>query len=241
MSVIEKLASEGHLTAEQVERIGKNVADFMEAVETDPSFRKEAMEKLSLGLPTYLKEPGLRTGFLKKTLGHMYDIAPVAAAGAALGGAFGMAQRAGESGLGAATGRIQKASRYKKMVEANPDLGEADPQVTQRAFSTLHKFNPEYASDPMVAGTFVRNVVDQERLDIGAVNSLVQARKSMADQKRPSDTLALATGMGKAMGEHHKSEKAFDERREAHANFLGAQARLKKEEEAYRQQKAGNP
>ena len=241
MSVIEKLAREGHLTAEQVDRIGKNVSDFIEAVERDPSFRKEAMEKLGLSMPGFVKEPALRTGFLKKTVGAMYDVAPVAAAGAAIGGAFGLAQRAGEAGLGAATGGIQKARRYREMVQENPDLAEADPAVTQKAFNTLHRFNPEYASDPMVAGTFVRNVVDQERLDIGTVNSLVQARKNIADQKKSPDPLSMATSMGKAVGAHHGAEKADVERREAYANFLGAQARMKKEEEAYRQQKAGNP
>jgi hypothetical protein len=211
VSVIEKLAREGHLTAEQVDRIGRSVADVLEAVERDPAFRKEAMEKLGVG--TFLKNPELRTGFMKKTLGHMFDIAPMAAGAAALGGVVGVAQTLGEKGIGAAAGSIQKASRYKKMVQENPDLAEADPNVTQRAFDTLHKFNPEYASDPMVAGTFVRNAVDQERIDIASVNSLVQARKNMADQRgKQRDYLAPAIQMGKAQNERIKGiRQEFEE------------------------------
>jgi hypothetical protein len=209
VSVIEKLAREGHLTAEQVDRIGRSVADVLEAVERDPALRKEAMEKLGFG--TFLKDPSLRKGFMRKTLGHMYDIAPMAAGGVALGGLVGAAQTLGEKGIGAAAGSIQKASRYKKMVQENPDLAEADPNVTQRAFDTLHKFNPEYASDPMVAGTFVRNAVDQERIDIAAVNSLVQARKNMADQRGKRDYLAPAVQMGKAQVERSKGLRMDEE------------------------------
>ena len=227
MDIIEKLAADGQLTDEQVERIGKNVAEFMDAVRADPAFRKEAMEKLAFSLPSYLKDPLKRTGFMQKAMGHAWDVAPMAVGAGAIAGGFGLAKHLGEKGFGAARDKIEKARAYKAMVEENPQLKHIDPNVTQKAFNTLHRFNPQYAKDPMVAGTFVNNVADQERLDIGTVNSLVQARRNMADGGgKPMDPLALAVGMGKATEALGKSQRASSGAAEANVNFLGAQERL---------------
>lgn len=168
MNVVEKLAAEGHLTEEQVGRIGRSVADFMDAVRKDPALMKEAMEKSGQG------------GFLGSAWGHAKSMAPYAAGSALLGGAMGLTAHAAKTGFGAAQDHIQKAQSYKTMISENPQLAQADPGLVQKAFNTLHRFNPEYAGDPLVAGTFVQNVVEQERLDIGTVKSLVDARKAMS-------------------------------------------------------------
>jgi len=249
MSVIEKLASEGNLTEEEVERIGRSVADFMDAVRKDPSLRKEAMEKLAIGLPSFLRDPSLRQGFMQKAMGHAWDIAPMAAGAAVLGGAFGLARKIGETGVGAARDKIEKARAYKTMIEENPHLQNVDPSVSQKAFNTLYRFNPQYAADPLVAGTFVRNVADQERLDIGTVNSLVQARRNLADRGNAPDYVATAQGMGKAIGEHQKALGASEKRErdaelararqaEQNVNVLGAQERLRQAEKAYEAEEA---
>lgn len=235
MSIIEKLASEGHLTEEQIERIGKSVAEFKEALDSDPALMKEAVDKLAFKFPTWVKPGATRVGFKQQAIGHAMDVAPMAAGAGALGAALGLTQRAAGAGVGAAKGSIQKSVNYKKMIEENPDLREADPNVTQKAFNTLHKFNPDYASDPMVAGTFVKNVVDQERIDIGTVNSLVQARKNLADRSGPTDLLGPATAIAKAREGGYKAERA---RHEARAENFGGQARVRADEEEYQAAKA---
>lgn len=241
MNFIEKLAAEGHLTEEQVDRVGRNVAEFMDAVRRDPSLRKEAMEKLAFGLPTYLKNPAIRKGFMQKAVGHAWDVAPLAAGAAAIGGAFGLARKVGDVGVGAAKDKIQKARAYKNMVNENPSLQHVDPNVTQKAFNTLYRFNPEYAGDPMVAGTFVRNVADQERLDIGTVNSLVQARRNLADKGQAPDYMGMAQTMAKATGEQQKMRDAEEKSRASQAqgnvNFMAAQERLRAAEAAHKADK----
>ena len=242
MNFIEKLAAEGHLTEEQVERIGRNVSEFMDAVRRDPSLRKEAMEKLALGLPTYFKDPILRKTFMQKAMGHAWDVAPLAAGAAAIGGAFGLAKKVGDLGVGTARDKIQKARAYKEMVNENPSLQHVDPNVTQKAFNTLYRFNPEYAADPMVAGTFVRNVADQERLDIGTVNSLVQARRNLADRGQGPDYMGMAQTMGKITEEQRKArENAAKDRAgraQGNVNFMAAQERLRAAEAAHKAEKA---
>ena len=175
MSIVEKLAAVGHLTEEQVERIGRNVAEIVKEAQADPALLKEALEKM--GNP----------GFLRTMWSHTKQMAPYAAASALLGAGMGFGAHAARSAFGGVADQVQKAKSYKKMVADNPKLQEADPNVVQKAFNTLHKFNPQYASDPLVAGTFVQNVVDQERLDIGTVKSLVDARRAMAPTGRGMD------------------------------------------------------
>jgi hypothetical protein len=84
---------------------------------------------------------------------------------------------------------ITKTRDYKAMLSSNPDLKDKPARQVQSLFSTLHKFNPEFASDPLVAGSFVRNHVEmanseQGAVDINVLNSLVSSRKNLQDSKK---------------------------------------------------------
>lgn len=80
---------------------------------------------------------------------------------------------------------LTKGRHYKNMLEANPELrAKGNLPFVKRHFNTLHKFNPEYASDPHVAGSYIKGNVDLESDDIGAIHSLVQARKHIMDARR---------------------------------------------------------
>ena len=71
------------------------------------------------------------------------------------------------------------------MLGANPTLRvKGNLPFVKRHFNTLHKFNPEYASDPHVAGSYIKSNIDLESDDIGAIHSLVQARKHIMDARR---------------------------------------------------------
>jgi hypothetical protein len=84
---------------------------------------------------------------------------------------------------------ITKNLHYKTMLKENPDLREHTAKDVQRVFSTLHRFNPEFSADPMVAGSFVRNNLslagsDQGTVDMHTLINLVGARKNLADIKK---------------------------------------------------------
>jgi hypothetical protein len=61
----------------------------------------------------------------------------------------------------AAVSRVRDAANkgrsFKEMLEVNPHLQGGDSITVQRYFNTLHRMNPELASDPIVAGSFVSN------------------------------------------------------------------------------------
>lgn len=116
----------------------------------------------------------------------------------ALGGAAGAAA-AGGIALSlagdlyeAAKRGITKSRDYKAMMEANPNLQKMPAKEVQKAFSVLHKFNPEFAGDPTVAGAWVGRQVNvtamqpDEYANINALKPLIDARKSLSDVKKLS-------------------------------------------------------
>lgn len=188
MNLVDKLASEGHLTTEQVERIGRNVHNFMEAVDKDPALLKEATEKLA-GMTDILKKTFTGKNFgegAEKAVGYIPHLLAASGVAAALGGGA----EVGRAGIRALRDMYGKSRAYQAMMENNPQLAEADPQVTERAFSTLYRLNPVYAKDPLIAGTFVKTVLDQERMDIGPLTNIVQAHKFIQEAKPKSGNMA---------------------------------------------------
>lgn len=216
MSIVEKLAAEGHLTAEEVERIGNNVYEFMRAVDSDPSLYKEALEKM--GAP----------GFFQTAWEHVKNVAPYALGSTALAVAAGGAVDLGRSAVHSMRDSIAKSKAYSSMLEENPNLSETDPNMTEKAFNTLYRFNPAYAQDPLVAGTFVKTVLDQERLDIGTVSNLVQAHRQMSESGGGSSATDFFMKAMPPAGIHHSLEKA---RHEA----AGAEKKVRQGEELHRE------
>jgi len=200
MKLIEKLASEGHFTPEQLDRIGRNVQSFMAAVDRDPTFFKAAMEKVAGGWGDIGEI--FSNAFSKENLGkgveRAVNFAPQAAVLAGTGALMGGAVEVGRSSIRSMRESLDKSRAYQEMMEENPALANANPNVTEKAFNTLYRFNPAYAKDPMVAGTFVKNVLDQERLDIGQISNLVQSHKLIQESK-PKDR-TMDTFMNAMMG-----------------------------------------
>jgi len=182
---LEKLAAE--LTDEQLERAGNSAADFLKAAQEDPELMREAMEKV--GGP-FLQSLG------ESLRGFGRNIAP-AAGKLGAGALLGAGVTAGAAGVDLAAGKIrdkhnsmQKAKRYSEMMGAHPELATrgVDSKMVQRHFDTLHKFNPEYADDPMVAGTYVKNQMESERPDINSLNNIVKARGDITKAQNPQTT-----------------------------------------------------
>ena len=165
-SVLEKLAQAG-LTGEQIQGAQARAEGVLKEANRDMAFRKELLEKM--GFAPW--ETAKRT--FGPALGK--SMAAVAA-----GGLIGLGATAAQKGYEAVEKGMGKAQAYKDMMSARPELKDRDPKAVQRAFDSLYRFNPSYAKDPLVAGSFVDSVSSSERLDLGTVNSLVTARKSMS-------------------------------------------------------------
>ncbi len=175
MDIVEKLAGDGLLTEEQVERIGRNVSEVVKAAQEDPTLLKEAIEKMAIPAPGQVSK-----GFFDKAFRHAKEYAPWAVGSAIVGGGMTLGSRAAQLAFTSAKDHIQKAKAYEGMLETNPGLKDENPELVQKGFNTLFRFNPQFAQDPLVASTFVKNIVDQERLNLADVKALVDARKAMA-------------------------------------------------------------
>lgn len=111
---------------------------------------------------------------------------------------------------------ISKSRNYRTMLRENPDLKQLPATNVQKAFSTLHRFNPEFASDPTVAGSFVRRQAQYPEFDPNQLANLIGARKNLTDIRK----LPIP---GKLPWESH-DEKSLRSAQTKHFQMSGAKA-----------------
>lgn len=128
--------------------------------------------------------------------GHMVGALGMAGAAAAAGGVIGAARHLYD----AAT----KSRDFRTMLEHNADLAEhPSPQHVEMAFTTLRTFAPAFSKDPLVAGTYVRQIAESPANAGGLILPAMQAQgpsflQDMAQQgalqglkfKDPKDLMA---------------------------------------------------
>lgn len=79
---------------------------------------------------------------------------------------------------------LTKATNYKRVMQANPDLRKMDKGQVRSAFDTLHRFGgPEFTSDPMVSGAIVKHLAELPDLSPEAAMKLIQGRKGVVETK----------------------------------------------------------
>lgn len=149
----------------------------------DGPFREEAIEELD----HILKQAAFDWKNFGSTSLHNGISLSKGIAATALGG-IGLAL-AGDA-YDATRRAVSKTRNYKRMLASNPDLKEKPAAQVQSIFSTLHRFNPEFSSDPAVAGSFVRQHVElalgESGVGVGldTAKSLVDSRKSLNESRR---------------------------------------------------------
>lgn len=127
-------------------------------------------------------------------------MAPVAAIGGVMYGA--------DAAFSAASNAISRSRGFKSMMDNNPDLAKMDQKRVNSAFKTLHRFNPEMASDPYVAGGWVKRVTDYDYVDPKTIGDLVAARSRATKPGIMERGLPLAA-LGAQMAET-EGRKAFE-------------------------------
>ena len=86
---------------------------------------------------------------LKAGFGLAAGGAIIAGTGAAVG-----------AGIGAIKSRFAAQRNYRDMLLANPHLREHDAATVQAAYRSLRKMSPTMSSDPIIAGSFVRSMIE---------------------------------------------------------------------------------
>jgi hypothetical protein len=120
------------------------------------------------------------------------------------GALFGAASL-GVAGLGLAAGKIYEAATkgrdFRSMMEGNPDLAQAhesNPKAFNQMYSSLRTMNPEFSREPMVAGTYMRRMIESEPETRGMV--AVEALSERPQAPRPGPGMGAALeGFGRGM------------------------------------------
>lgn len=93
--------------------------------------------------------------------------------------AFGM----GMHGMGVAASKIYDAATksrdFKSMMEFNQDLQEhhdRDPRMFNQMFTSLRTMNPHFSKDPVVAGTYMRRMVENPMTAGGILTESLNTR-----------------------------------------------------------------
>lgn len=99
---------------------------------------------------------------------------------------------------------------YTQMFEKTPELKEEDPETVKRQFGVLARYAPSLASDPVVAGSWVRQRTEMgagDMVDPKQIDQLTQIQRRIdesAEKRSPFNALGnLTRPMGvaaKAMG-----------------------------------------
>ena len=88
---------------------------------------------------------------------------------------------AGAMGAKALFNAATKSRNFRKMLEHTPDLHDhhqADPKRFNQMYSSLHTMNPNFAKDPIVAGTYMRQMVENPLTAGGILTQTVSHRAS---------------------------------------------------------------
>jgi hypothetical protein len=103
--------------------------------------------------------------------------------------AIGAVASAGAAGLGVAASKIYdaitKRQNFLQMLEHNPDLEESlrdNPKLFNQAYSSLRVANPAFSRDPLIAGTYMRKIMDSP---LGAGGFLGEAMDHQSHGRSP--------------------------------------------------------
>lgn len=88
--------------------------------------------------------------------------------GKAMVGGLGAGAATAAIGAGAVAAKAlmnaaTKSRSFRQMLDHNPDLHDhhqADPKRFNQMYTSLHTMNPAFAKDPIVAGTYMRQMVE---------------------------------------------------------------------------------
>lgn len=177
-SILNKLAKSGQLSSAELNRVEASARRFSKLAESNPVLLRNYLSKLAAKPWPLWKQVGASV------------LATTAAAGAAALGNVGVRK------ITEIWEDTKRAKRYKEMLDANPELTAqgVNSKMVQLHFKTLHKFNPDYAADPLVAGAYVQNQLEATRPNIEALNNIVKARKERAESLQTKDVMGPVIG-----------------------------------------------
>ena len=122
---------------------------------------------------------------------------------ALIAGGLAAGSHVASKGYASAKNRLTKARDYKAMLSANPQLKDHDAGQTQMVFNSMRNLAPSLSADPLVAGSFVRNMPELSpesgpAVPLQTAKLLTDSQKAVS-QARGDRPIADAFSTGKPM------------------------------------------
>jgi hypothetical protein len=113
------------------------------------------------------------------------------------------------AGASALHDAITKSRDFKNMLAENEDVAKLHaekPRELNRMFSTLRTFAPEFTRDPMVAGAYMRQMMDSPHGVGGFVSDALDSRRKMVGNGSGGIGQEMLTGAKRGIGGGSKSQ-----------------------------------
>lgn len=165
---------------EEAERSWENqVAKSLVAPAVETPTPAETKEEPSTPNATKLAKIALAGGAatqfgLPRLLGQAVALAGITMGAEAI---YNMANRAVRS--------VSQSNRYRKILEANPDLQQADARKVVDRFRVLDNFGPSIAEDPVVAGHWIRQTLEFPTVTPTVLKDVVDVETKMREAQHP--------------------------------------------------------
>lgn len=146
------------------------------------------------------------------------------AMGAAVGTGAALAMNAGVLGIiqGARSGyeRLSRKRDLKSILEVYPDLNSYDDSEIQLAYRSLRHLNPHFASDPLVGGTLLKQILRSRdpsnpksiRFEPGIAVDLTKSRPRENYMLEQMATDAVSTGVRDGMRQYSDLKATHSDR-----------------------------
>ena len=105
------------------------------------------------------------------------------AIGLGLAGAAGLATGVATDLYDAAKRGLTSGRNLKRILKDNPNLQAVDKDTLKRSFNTLHRYSPEFTSDPNLGGQLLSAMVAEPLNNATLVKDLINSRKNLQDIK----------------------------------------------------------
>jgi hypothetical protein len=79
---------------------------------------------------------------------------------------------------------LTKGNNLKRIMENNPELKRGDRKALLRSFNTLHRYAPDFTSDPMLGGQILNRMIELPNDQLNLVKDLLASRKTLSDSKK---------------------------------------------------------
>jgi len=126
--------------------------------------------------------------------GGIYDAAIKGLKLMGVGGALTAGSLGTAAAIRSIARKMTESKKYEQMLDINPDLKKVPQDRAKLVFKTLNNFAPAAASDPLVAGNFVRNTMEIGEVGLSpkAVKELLDITKAVRPDK---STISAALAM----------------------------------------------